>query len=80
VFPPDVLREVFPTDVREHLYGVASESKEVLERLEILAAAGPEPTDPWQRNRLRYFRKKKAAWEAYLIGAYAAGLFSCYPR
>jgi hypothetical protein len=74
VIPSDFLKEVFPAEMLERLRSHAEKNEGVSDRLEILAASGPEPSDPWKQHRLRYCRRNKAAWDAYLTGAYAVGL------
>jgi hypothetical protein len=69
----DIFAEVFPPEVREIFR--ASESKEVLLRLEIIEACGPEPSDSFKQGHLRNLRKRKAAWETYLRAAFVIGLF-----
>jgi hypothetical protein len=73
--PQDILLEIFPVELRRKLRSIASPNKQLLQRLEILEASGPEPTDPIWQERLSHWRKRKAAWETYLTAALAIGLF-----
>jgi hypothetical protein len=73
--PTDVLREVFPSEVREHLWSQTNPSHALKYRLEVLAACGPAPADPYWRDHLRGLRNQKAAWEVYLTAGFAVGLF-----
>jgi hypothetical protein len=51
-------------------------SEELRYRVAVLSACGPYPSDPLRADRLGHFRAQKAAWESYLQGAMAAGLFT----
>ena len=71
--PTDVLGEVFPAEVRRRWSKKPTD--DLIRRLEILCASGPSPSDPHQAADLRYWRARKAAWEAYLFTSFACGLF-----
>lgn len=73
--PTDVLKDVFPAKVRERLISKINPSQELIYRLEILKASGPDPADSSKRTKLCDHRKRKSAWEAYLFAAFAIGLF-----
>ena len=69
----DPLREIFTPQVVTRL--CKAQSPFLLERLEILSACGPYPSDTRLANRLRLFRARKASWETYLSAAFSCGLF-----
>lgn len=71
--PANVLREVFTEDVRNEWR--KRPDQELIDRLEVLCACGPYPSDAAARHRLRRLRARKAAWETYLFTAYACGMF-----
>jgi len=71
--PADPLRAVFTPQVmaawRKNL------TPELVQRLEILHACGPYPSEPARAAELRRLRARKAAWETYLFTAFACGMF-----
>jgi hypothetical protein len=48
---------------------------ELLHRLRVLSACGPDPSDPRRVYELCCLRAEKAAWEAYIFTAYGCGMF-----
>ena len=73
--PRNVLRKVFTDDVVAQLCSVRSLTKDLKFRLSVLGVGGSHPIEPYRRKLLCDYRKRKAAWEAYLIAAFAVGLF-----
>jgi len=73
--PRDPLKAVFDETVMGRLASVKSPSKRLQDRLEVLTACGPMPSDKVARHRLGWLRARKAAWEAYLTAAFACGMF-----
>jgi len=71
--PHDPLKDVFSQEVKDAWRANANE--ELINRLRILCACGPYPSDPHAAHDLRCFRAKKAAWETYLFTAFALGFF-----
>lgn len=65
----DSLKHVFPSDMRQRLSRAATLGSDLYQRLEILNACGPCPTDHRMARRLAWLRRKKAAWEAYIDAA-----------
>ncbi len=75
--PNDPLREIFSSQVIARFCKV--QNPFLPERLEILSACGPYPSDAGLANRLRLFRARKASWETYLSAAFSCGLFEGDP-
>lgn len=71
--PRDPLRAVFTPEARATWR--KNLTPELVQRLEILCACGPYPSDPARAAKLRCLRARKAAWEAYLFTAFACGMF-----
>jgi len=71
--PADPLRTVFPPEIMAEWR--KRPTRELVQRLEILCACGPYPSDAVAAAKLRRLRARKAAWETYLLTAFACGLF-----
>ena len=71
--PSDPLRDVFSSEVRETWR--QSLNEDLLYRLEVLSACGPQPSDLRAALKLRARRAQKAAWETYLFTAFVCGMF-----
>lgn len=63
-----MLKEIFSKTVRDKWRADLS-SEELRQRLEILEASGPEPSDPYKKTYLKYLIKRKSAWDTYLSSA-----------
>jgi len=72
--PADVLEEAFPPLVRERWR--TRPTAELVERLQVICACGPYPTDARRAIELRARRARKAAWEAYLMSSFVRGFFA----
>lgn len=73
--PHNPLREIFTPQIVARLCKIRNPHPLLLERLEILSASGPYPSDTGLASRLRLFRARKASWETYLSAAFLCGLF-----
>jgi hypothetical protein len=71
--PKDALKHVFPNVVLARWRNRPTD--ELLERLEVLDACGPDPSDYRTAGRVRLLRARKAAWETYLDAAFSCGMF-----
>ena len=74
--PRDLLREVFTCQVLNSWRKSEGVSPELGFRLQVVEACGPYPCDPRKADSLRTLRALKAAWEAYLLAAFACGMFA----
>lgn len=70
--PRDSLREVFSPAMLARFCARARTPWERY-RLRILTASGPDPENPYRKERVRGYKAIKASWEAYLDGAFASG-------
>lgn len=73
--PDDVLRNVFTDDIRAAWRRRAGTSESLRFRLKVLEACGPFPSDILKADEIRFYRAWKAAWETYLLTAFACGMF-----
>ena len=69
-----MLKEIFSKSVRDKWRANLS-SEELRQRLEIIEASGPEPSDPYKKAYLKYLIKRKSAWDTYLTSANILKLF-----
>lgn len=71
----DPLGEVFAPQVRRTWRNSSVSLEELKFRLSVIEACGPYPGDAKAADRLRTLRAIKAAWDTYLFGAFACGMF-----
>lgn len=73
--PNDALGEVFTHTIIARLSKSPTPSPQLVDRLRVLTACGPLPSDKSLAEWVLQLRARKAAWEAYLYAAFACGLF-----
>ncbi|MGC9455469.1 MAG: hypothetical protein ACP5HU_11500, partial [Phycisphaerae bacterium] len=67
--------KIFTPAVLKKLEEQAARYPEVLNRLEVLRASGPAPSDRRKAKIVSALRAQRAAWEAYMQAAFICGFF-----
>lgn len=72
--PTDALRAIFSREVMAQL-AAQPQSERLAERLRILNASRPLPSDRNSVRRVKWLLAHRVAWDAYVEGAFHCGLF-----
>ena len=70
----DILGEIFTPEVLSRLGRTQNPSDRLRDRLQVLSACGPYPSEYDRALQMAGLRGRKAAWETYLTAAKACGL------
>lgn len=74
--PSDPLSFVFTPEVINKWQRLCNPSEDLQNRLDVINACGPYPSDRSKAANIRYRRAYKAAWDTYLFAAFACGMFN----